>query len=38
MNNLLEPLLIIFVGLMVGVILIAMYLPIFQLGINIGGN
>jgi type IV pilus assembly protein PilC len=38
MNSLLEPLLIIFVGLMVGVILIAMYLPIFQLGINIGGN
>jgi len=38
MNNLLEPVLIIFVGLMVGVILVAMYLPIFQMGINIGGN
>jgi len=38
MNNLLEPVLIIFVGLMVGVILVAMYLPIFQMGINIGGS
>jgi len=38
MNNLLEPVLIIFVGLMVGIILVAMYLPIFQMGINIGGN
>lgn len=38
LNNLLEPVLIIFVGLMVGIILVAMYLPIFQMGINIGGN
>jgi type IV pilus assembly protein PilC len=38
MNSLLEPILIIFVGLMVGVILISMYLPIFQLGLNIGGQ
>lgn len=38
MNSLLEPILIIFVGLMVGVILISMYLPIFQLGLSIGGQ
>lgn len=38
MNSLLEPILIIFVGLMVGVILISMYLPIFQLGLNMGGQ
>ena len=38
MNNLLEPILIIFVGAMVGVILISMYLPIFQLGLNMGGQ
>lgn len=31
-SNLLEPLLIIFVGLFVAVILISMYLPIFQVG------
>ncbi|MHC1705772.1 MAG: type II secretion system F family protein [Tenuifilaceae bacterium] len=31
MSNLLEPILIIIVGVMVGVILIAMYLPLFQL-------
>jgi len=31
MSNLLEPILIIIVGAMVGVILIAMYLPLFQL-------
>jgi type IV pilus assembly protein PilC len=37
MNSLLEPVSIIFVGLMVGVILLSMYLPIFQLGLNIGG-
>jgi len=35
MNSLLEPILIIIVGGMVGMILIAMYLPIFQLGTNI---
>lgn len=38
MNSLLEPILIIFVGAMVGVILISMYLPIFQLGLNMGGQ
>nr|WP_057953240.1 type II secretion system F family protein [Salinivirga cyanobacteriivorans] len=32
LNNLLEPLLIIIVGLIVGFILVAMYLPLFQLG------
>ena len=32
LNNLLEPLLIIVVGLIVGFILVAMYLPLFQLG------
>lgn len=31
-NNLLEPVLIIFIGIIVGVILISMYLPIFQIG------
>ncbi len=36
MNNLLEPLLIIIVGLLVGVILISMYMPIFQLGTSLG--
>jgi len=36
MNSLLEPMLIIFVGGLVGIILIAMYMPIFQLGTNIG--
>jgi type IV pilus assembly protein PilC len=36
MNSLLEPVLIIFVGAIVGVILISMYLPIFQLGLNMG--
>ena len=38
MNSLLEPVLIIFVGAMVGVILISMYLPIFQLGLNMSGQ
>ena len=38
MNSLLEPILIILVGAMVGVILISMYLPIFQLGMNMGGQ
>ena len=37
MNNLLEPVLIIVVGLLVGVILISMYMPIFQLGTSLGG-
>lgn len=36
MGSLLEPLLIIVIGLMVGVILIAMYLPMFKLGTAIG--
>ena len=31
-SNILEPIMIIFVGLLVGVILIAMYMPMFQLG------
>ena len=31
MSNLLEPILIIIVGFLVGIILIAMYLPLFQL-------
>ncbi len=35
MNNLLEPILIIFVGGIVAVILISMYMPIFQMGVNI---
>jgi type IV pilus assembly protein PilC len=35
MNNLLEPILIIFVGGLVALILISMYLPIFQMGVNI---
>lgn len=34
LGNLLEPFIIIFLGLLVGVILIAMYLPLFQLGQN----
>jgi len=34
-SNLLEPFLIIFVGLLVGIILIAMYLPMFQLSTSI---
>lgn len=36
MGNLMEPLLIIFVGLLVGIILIAMYLPMFQISSSIG--
>lgn len=35
MNNLLEPVLIIFVGVLVAFILISMYMPIFQLGAGI---
>lgn len=38
MNSLLEPILIIFVGAMVGVILISMYLPIFHLGMYMGAQ
>lgn len=35
-SSLLEPFMIIIVGLMVGTILVAMYLPLFQLGSSIG--
>jgi type IV pilus assembly protein PilC len=35
MNNLLEPILIIFVGGLVAFILVSMYMPIFQIGTNI---
>jgi type IV pilus assembly protein PilC len=35
MNNLLEPILIIFVGGLVAFILVSMYMPIFQMGVNI---
>ena len=35
LSSLLEPVLIIFVGLIVGIILIAMYLPMFQLSTSI---
>lgn len=37
LTNLLEPLLIIVLGLVVGVILVSMYLPMFQLSNTIGG-
>lgn len=37
-SNLLEPIMIIFVGVLVGVILVSMYLPMFQLGTSIYGN
>lgn len=36
-GNLLEPLLIIFIGLFVGLILVSMYLPMFKLSTSIGG-
>lgn len=36
LSSALEPFIIIFLGLMVGVILIAMYLPLFQLSTNFG--
>ena len=35
MNSLLEPVLIIFVGSIVALILISMYMPIFQIGTSI---
>lgn len=35
-SSILEPLMIIFVGIFVGIILISMYLPIFQLSTSIG--
>ena len=37
LNTFLEPAMIIFLGIMVGFILIAMYLPMFQLSTSIGG-
>ncbi len=36
LSSALEPLIIIFLGLIVGTILVAMYLPLFQLSTNIG--
>jgi len=36
LSNVLEPVLIIFIGVMVGFILIAMYLPLFELSTSIG--
>ena len=36
MGSVLEPVLIIFLGLMVAIILIAMYLPMFELSSNMG--
>ncbi len=35
LSNLLEPILIVFIGLFVGIILVAMYLPMFQMGTSI---
>ena len=35
LNSLLEPFLIVFLGLIVGIILVGMYLPLFQLGVNV---
>jgi type IV pilus assembly protein PilC len=37
-SSLLEPIMIIFVGVLVGVILVSMYLPMFQLGTSIYGQ
>ncbi|WP_420571660.1 type II secretion system F family protein [Kordia sp.] len=37
MSTIMEPLIIVFVGVMVGIILIAMYLPMFKLGTVLGG-
>lgn len=36
LGNIIEPVLIIFLGLIVGIILISMYLPLFQLSSNFG--
>jgi type IV pilus assembly protein PilC len=36
-NTFLEPAMIIFLGIVVGFILLAMYLPMFQLSTSIGG-
>ena len=35
-SGILEPLMIVFVGIFVGIILISMYLPIFELSTSIG--
>jgi type IV pilus assembly protein PilC len=35
MNTFLEPILVIFLGLVVGLILITMYLPMFQISTNL---
>lgn len=37
MSTIMEPMIIVFVGIMVGIILIAMYLPMFKLGTVLGG-
>lgn len=37
MSTIMEPLIIVFVGVMVGIILVAMYLPMFKLGTVLGG-
>ena len=37
-SNLLEPVLIVVIGVLVGVILVAMYMPLFQLSIGIGNS
>lgn len=37
LNTFLEPAMIIFLGLVVGFILMAMYLPMFQMSTSIGG-
>ena len=37
LSSLIEPILIIFLGIVVGVILVAMYLPLFQMSSNFGG-
>jgi type IV pilus assembly protein PilC len=34
LNKLLEPLIIVILGLIVGIVLVAMYLPLFKLGQN----
>lgn len=36
LGNLIEPVLIIFIGLFVGIILVSMYLPMFKLSTSIG--
>ncbi len=37
LGSLLEPILIIFLGVLVAVVLVAMYLPLFQMGTSFGG-